>query len=109
MFRLHVFFTEIMVIEVMDSGTNPGCGFFFPFFLVRCTSVTHRCMCPLSAESNVFLELDLTGLFHWGSVGGPIKRERDEINRGDSLYQIRPREFSLAEDRVREKKGVFSP
>lgn len=54
----------------MDYGTNPTWG----FFPVRCTSVTYGCMCPLSAVSDVFLELDLTGLFHWGSVGGPIKR-----------------------------------
>lgn len=43
-------------------------------------------VCPLCWESNVLLELDLTGLFHLGSVGGPIKREQDEINRGDFCF-----------------------
>lgn len=59
-------------------------------------------MCPLCWESNVLLELDLTGLFHLGSVGGPIKREQDEINRGDSFSQICPAEFSLAKEQMRK-------
>lgn len=37
------------------------------------------------------------------------KGERDEINRGDSLSQIRPRGFSLAAERLRKKKVFFSP
>lgn len=57
-------------------------------------------MCPLCWESNVLLELDLTGLFNLASVGGPIKQ--DEINRGDSFSLICPAEFSLAKERMRK-------
>lgn len=56
------------------------------------------CWCPLSWESNILLELDLTGLFNLGAVGGPIRREQDEINRRDSIFQIEPADFSLGEN-----------
>lgn len=59
-------------------------------------------MCPLCWEGNVLQELDLTGLFHLGSVGGPIKREQDEINRGDSFSKIYLAGFSLAKERTRK-------
>lgn len=46
------------------------------------------------------LGLDLTGLFHFGSVGGPMKKEQDEIYRGDSVLPKCPAEFPFnkAED-----------
>lgn len=66
-------------------------------------------MCPLCWESNVLLKLDLTGLFNLAPVVGPIKREQDEINRGDSFSQIRPGEFSVAKDRMRKTvQDVFT-
>ena len=40
-----------------------------------------------------------------GSVGGPIKTEQDEINRGDSFSQICPAEFSLAKKGMRKTVG----
>lgn len=55
-------------------------------------------------ESYVLPELKLTGLFHYGTVGGPIKREQDEINRGESFFLICPAEFSLDQETVRGKK-----
>lgn len=42
-----------------------------------------------------------------GSVGGPIKREQDEINRGASFPQICPAEFSLAKEKMRKAEEVF--
>lgn len=42
-----------------------------------------------------------------GSVGGPIKREQDEINRGDSFSQICPAELSLAKERMRKTVREF--
>lgn len=71
-------------------------------------------MCPLCWKSNVLPELDLTGLFHLPSVGGPIKREQGKINGGNSFSQICPAEFSLAaggdllERFFKIKRKVFS-
>lgn len=42
-----------------------------------------------------------------GSVGGPIKREQDEINRGASFPWICPAEFSLAKEEMRKTQKVF--
>lgn len=42
-----------------------------------------------------------------GSVGGPIKREQDEINRGASFPWICPDEFSLAKEEMRKTQKVF--
>lgn len=67
------------------------------------------CVCPLCWESNVLLELDLTMLFHLRSVGGPIKREQDEINRGDSCSQICRIFISKGEDEKNMIIGLSLP
>lgn len=67
-------------------------------------------MCwPLCEESNVLLELDLTGLFHLASLAEPIKREQDEIKRGDSFSQRQPREFSLQQETQGLRKKLTCP
>lgn len=78
----------------------PKCNMFRIFYLqvlsVRLWN-THQStgLSPLSKDSQVLPKLDLTGLFHLASLVGPIKREQDEIKRGDSFCQRHPREYSL--------------
>lgn len=76
-----------------DDRVASGCTYIHTSRVRVSFERAERCLPRIRSDRVISL-----GFRGWTNKKG----ERYEINRGDSLSQIRLREFSLAEERVRE-------